>query len=71
MRHRRPELTPAETDIGLLDPLGGYSEPEEYVPALARRCRDLGVEIREAIQVTGFVQKERACDGCRHDRGPH
>ncbi len=56
MRYRWPELTPAETDIGLLDPLGGYSEPEEYLPALAQRCRELGVEIREGVQVTGFVQ---------------
>lgn len=57
MRHRWSELTPAESDIGLLDPLGGYSEPEEYVPALAQRCRELGVEIREDTQVTGFVQR--------------
>lgn len=56
MRYRWPVLTPAESDIGLLDPLGGYSEPEEYVPALAQRCRELGVEIREVTQVTGFVQ---------------
>ncbi|MGB5052031.1 MAG: FAD-binding oxidoreductase, partial [Caldilineaceae bacterium] len=56
MRQRWPELTPAETDIGLLDPLGGYSEPEEYLPALAQRCRELGVEIREGVQVTGFAQ---------------
>lgn len=56
MRYRWPELTPAETDIGLLDPLGGYSEPEEYVPALAQRCRELGVEIREGTPITGFVQ---------------
>lgn len=57
MRQRWPELTPAETDRGLFDPLGGYSEPEEYVPALAQRCRELGVEIREGQQVTGFVQR--------------
>ena len=57
MRYRWPELTPAGTDIGLFDPLGGYSEPEEYVPALAQRCRELGVEIREAVQVTGFTQQ--------------
>ncbi len=69
MRYRWPELTPAETDIGLLDPLGGYSEPEEYVPALARRCRDLGVEIREAIQVTGFVQKNGRVTGVATTEG--
>ena len=63
MRHRWPELTPAGTDIGLFDPLGGYSEPEEYVPALAQRCRELGVEIREAIQVTGFTQQSGRVTG--------
>jgi len=63
MRHRWPELTPAETDIGLFDPLGGYSEPEEYIPALAHRCRDLGVEIREGQRVTGFVQRNGRVTG--------
>src|SRR6266540_4493286 len=42
---------------GLLDPLGGYSEPDEYIPALARKCRALGVEIREHQQVTDFIQR--------------
>lgn len=63
IRHRWPELTPAENDIGLFDPLGGYSEPEEYIPALAQRCRDLGVEIREGTQVTGFVQRNGRVTG--------
>lgn len=63
MHHRWPELTPAEFDIGLFDPLGGYSEPEEYVPALAQRCRDLGVEIREGEAVTGFVQRNGRITG--------
>jgi len=63
MRQRWPELAPAETDIGLLDPLGGYSEPEEYVPALAQRCRELGVDIRDETQVTGFVQRNGRITG--------
>lgn len=63
MHHRWPELTPAETDIGLFDPLGGYSEPEEYIPALAQRCRELGVEIREGQSVTGFVQRNGRVTG--------
>ena len=57
IHQRWPALTPAESEIGLFDPLGGYSEPEEYIPALAARCRDLGVDIREGQQVTGFVQR--------------
>lgn len=63
MRHRWPDLTPAETDIGLFDPLGGYSEPEEYIPALAQRCRELGVEIRAGQRVTGFVRRRGRVTG--------
>ena len=55
MRRRWPALRPRDEWIGLLDPLGGYSEPDEYLPALARKCRELGVEIREHQQVTGFT----------------
>lgn len=51
MRRRWPDLTPESDVIGLHDALGGYSEPHEFVPALARRCRDLGVEIRENARV--------------------
>jgi glycine/D-amino acid oxidase-like deaminating enzyme len=55
MRHRWPALTPREDYIGLFDPLGGYSEPHEYIPALAARCRELGVDIREQQKVEGFI----------------
>lgn len=51
---RWPSLAVSEELIGLFDPRGGYSEPHHYVPALARRCRDLGVEIREGTTVTGL-----------------
>ena len=54
MRRRWPDLTPKADLIGLHDALGGYSEPHEFVPALARRCRDLGVEIRENARVDGL-----------------
>jgi 4-methylaminobutanoate oxidase (formaldehyde-forming) len=69
MRYRWPELTPAESDIGLFDPLGGYSEPEEYIPALAQRCRQLGVDIREGQRVTGFVQRNGRVIGVTTDAG--
>ncbi|MBO9605502.1 MAG: FAD-binding oxidoreductase [Paenibacillaceae bacterium] len=58
MRARWPELRPREGAIGLFDPLGGYSEPDDYVPALARKCRELGVTIRE-----GEAAEELALDG--------
>ncbi len=54
MRRRWPDLTPDDDQIGLFDAQGGYSEPHEFVPALARRCRDLGVEIRENARVEGL-----------------
>lgn len=56
--YRWPELHPAAGIIGLHDPLGGYSEPDEYIPALARRVRDLGVEIVEHEQVQGFLEAQ-------------
>lgn len=55
MYRRWPELHPRNDFIGLYDPLGGYSEPDDYVPALARKCRELGVEIREHQMVTDFI----------------
>jgi glycine/D-amino acid oxidase-like deaminating enzyme len=63
IRQRWPELTPSEEIIGLHDPLGGYSEPDEMLPALARRCRELGVEIREQSPITGFVEQSGRIEG--------
>lgn len=54
MRRRWPQLTPSEDMVGLYDPLGGYSEPHEYIPAITRKIRGLGVDVRENQQVTGF-----------------
>lgn len=55
IRRRWPALTPRDDLVGLFDPSGGYSEPDEYIPALARRNRELDVEIREHQLVTGFL----------------
>jgi len=52
---RWPDLTPADDAVGLLDPNGGYSEPAEYIPALSRRVRELGVEVREEETVVEFL----------------
>jgi glycine/D-amino acid oxidase-like deaminating enzyme len=58
IRARWPELTPDREITGLFDPLGGYSEPDEYIPALARRVRELGVEVVENRQVQGFLEAQ-------------
>lgn len=60
---RWPELTPTAETIGLYDPLGGYSEPDEYIPALTQKIRELGVEIREHQQVTGFLESNGGVGG--------
>jgi glycine/D-amino acid oxidase-like deaminating enzyme len=54
--HKRwPEInTPAEF-LALYDPRGGYSEPDEYIPALANQCRRLGVEILEYTRVDSLT----------------
>lgn len=62
VRRRWPAVAMPDDQLGLYDPLGGYSEPDEYLPALARRCRELGVEIREGVTADGLVlQGGRVC----------
>jgi glycine/D-amino acid oxidase-like deaminating enzyme len=65
MRARWPDLRPHDDWTGLYDPLGGYSEPDEYVPALARKCRELGVEIREHQQVEEIELRSGRATGVR------
>jgi len=55
MRQRWPEINPPGDFIGLYDPRGGYSEPDEYLPALANQCRRLGVEILEWTRVDSLA----------------
>ncbi|MCY3773829.1 MAG: FAD-binding oxidoreductase [Gemmatimonadetes bacterium] len=50
-----PDLVLTEEPVGLLDPLGGYSEPDHYLPALAEGCRTLGVQIREGCMISDFI----------------
>jgi sarcosine oxidase subunit beta len=65
MRRRWPQLRPRDEWLGLHDPLGGYSEPDDYIPALARACRALGIEIREREQVTDFILRGGRAAGVR------
>ena len=70
IRRRWPALAPENDMIGLFDPLGGYSEPADYIPALARRCRELGVDIRKGETVTGFSRESgRISEVSTHKRG--
>ena len=69
IRNRWSDLTPSDDMIGLFDPLGGYSEPDQYVPALAQKCRDLGVDIREGQTVTDFVLKNNQVCGVMTTEG--
>lgn len=69
MRHRWPELHPADDFIGLFDPLGGYSEPDHYLPALAKRNRELGVEIREHRKVDEILIRNGRVAGVKTAEG--
>ena len=69
MRRRWPDLHPHAEWIGLLDPQGGYSEPDEYLPALAARVRALGVHIREGERVDGVLRDGGRVLGVRTAQG--
>jgi dimethylglycine dehydrogenase len=65
---RWPDMRIPAESVGLYDPLGGYSEPSEYIPAMRRRLLELGVHIREGEQVTGFEVKNGAVAGVQTGR---
>ena len=65
VRDRWPCLTPPDNLIALYDPRGGYSEPAEYIPALTKRVRELGVEIVEHAPVLEFVTRGGRVAGVR------
>jgi glycine/D-amino acid oxidase-like deaminating enzyme len=69
IHQRWPELTPNAEVIGLYDPLGGYSEPDEYLPALAQATRQAGVEIGEHQMVTGLLERGEQVVGVRTATG--
>jgi sarcosine oxidase subunit beta len=66
---RWPDLSPEDDHIGLLDPLGGFSEPDEYLPALTRRVRELGAVIREGVTVNEIVEQGGRATGVRTGEG--
>ena len=62
---RWPALHPPDDFVGLHDPSGGYSEPDEYIAALLRRLRQLQVEIVEGRQVEDFLVSNGSIVGVR------
>jgi len=65
---RWPVLRSPDEFTALHDPLGGYSEPDEYVAALAGRIRHLGVEICEGEQAVEFLMERERVTGVRTRR---
>jgi glycine/D-amino acid oxidase-like deaminating enzyme len=65
MRKRWPAITPREDFIGLYDPLGGYSEPHEYIPAITKKLREMGVEILEHQAVREFITRNGRVAGVK------
>ncbi|MCC7084039.1 MAG: FAD-binding oxidoreductase [Pirellulales bacterium] len=65
VRYRWPALNPPDAYVALHDPRGGYNEPAEYLPALAKRVRQLGVEVLENEQVVGFLRAKERLAGVR------
>jgi len=65
MQTRWPALTPRNDFIGLFDRKGGYSEPHDYIPALTKRNRELGVDILEHQLVTDFVVRNGRVTGVK------
>ena len=69
IRRRWPALNPAEGFLGLHDPTGGYSEPPDYLAGLAQRARELGVEIRENVQVDEICVEHGRVSGVKTAEG--
>lgn len=62
---RWPQLKIPADFTGLYDHRGGYSEPDEYIPALTKRIRELGVEVREGEAVVDFIVRDGRMAGVR------
>jgi len=65
IRRRWPMLNPLDDALGVLDPLGGYSEPPEYLAALTAKLRQLGVRIVQGATVDAIESKDGRAVGVR------
>ena len=63
VEERFPDLRIGDDEYGVLDLRGGYSEPDRYLPALAAKIREMGVEIQEGVAVEDFVVEGRTDHG--------
>ncbi|QEG33408.1 NAD(P)/FAD-dependent oxidoreductase [Bythopirellula goksoeyrii] len=63
IHYRWPTLCPPENYSGLYDLYGGYSEPDEYIAALLKRIRQLGVQVFEDEPVVDFLQDRNRLSG--------
>lgn len=68
MNERWPALNCPPEYLGLHDPRGGYSEPDEYIPALERQLRKLNVEIIEGEPVIEFLRRGDKVVGVKTSR---
>lgn len=69
IRRRWPHLAPPNDFMGLHDPLGGYSEPAVYLPALTSKLHQLGVNIVENTAVHELLVSDGRVTGVRTDSG--
>jgi len=68
IERRFPDLQISDSEVGVLDFRGGWSEPDVYIPSLTAKVRDLGVEIHEHDGLDGFVIERGRVRGVRTQR---
>lgn len=67
IRRRWPMLNPPDDYLGVLDPLGGYSEPQEYLTALTSKLRQLDVRIVTGATVDSIETRNGRAVGVRSE----
>lgn len=65
IKRRWPMINPPDDYLGVLDPLGGYSEPPEYLAALTAKLKQLGVRIMTGATVERIESKGGKAIGVR------
>ena len=62
---RFPALRIKDDEYCILDPRGGWNEPDTYIAALSDKVREMGVEIREYEPVEEFIRADEKIKGVR------